>query len=167
MNWSRNSGRTLVIALGVMIVALVSGSILYMSLGRNRMPPALKATARRITVTEKAVSPQSSWRILVQHAKNSCERARSKCSVGFDALYQYGDRHFGLMTIAWQESEYEIDLYRFDAARKVWVSSPRKVNEIGDEPDTSRASDQWKVPKSRLDRWIADAHDIMKQKYSD
>lgn len=118
-----------------------------------------------LNVSEQETEAEKSWQILVSSAKRESEKDSAGYTVDFDAYHEYNDNAYGVLVLAWQQSEYEIDLYRYDEQKKVWTTSPRRENQIGIQIDTDSTTRQWNLPDDIIDKWVKEANDYMKTKY--
>ena len=114
---------------------------------RNGIPPAGKS------------EEQISWEKFAASAK---EGGGQGVSVDYDAYHQYGKEHFGILVVAWKDSEYEIDLYHYNPEKKDWELSP-VIQESVDTTDIPATSKKWGVPGNVLKGWI-DRADMEVQK---
>jgi len=83
-------------------------------------------------------------------------------------VHEDAGRYYGVIIFGPPESEWEMGLLRYDAAKNDWDKSATKVEhtEVEDYtmPDTASTAKQWGVPKEKLDAWIAQAEATMKKK---
>ncbi|HET6453744.1 MAG TPA: hypothetical protein VFI02_05020 [Armatimonadota bacterium] len=108
-----------------------------------------KPSRNGIPQAEKS-EEQLSWEKFAAEAR---AENNSNVSVDYDAYHQYGQEHFGVLVVAWKDSEYEVDLYHFDAEKRSWELSPVVQESVyaTDVPTTSR---KWGVPGNVIKGWI-------------
>ena len=68
-----------------------------------------------------------------------------------------------MIVLAWKDSEYEIDLFRYDPKTTGWLESPMRQDMPG--IDVEATSKRWGVPKETIQEWIDEATAVMKKKY--
>ena len=111
-------------------------------------------------------SPEQSWKNFVTDARAKCE-SHQGCSIDFEKLHEYEGRHFGIVVIGYKDSEYFVNLYRFDPATEKWIESPRITPEDGYEHiDISKTSQDWNVPDATIQGWIDEAETTVREIYS-
>jgi hypothetical protein len=118
-----------------------------------------------VKIAEVPVSVKPTWRKLVADAVESCKEAKD-CSIDFDAQHQYNGRYFGVMVVGWVNSEYEIELYRYDVTRRDWISSPRSEGEITESVDVAVTSRAWHLPRPVIEKWLKEAEDAAHMIYN-
>jgi len=151
----------------VLIIALAAG--VFVSL-RPHLPevvkepaPPPKPVSEQTPLNPKAVE---SWKAFVSSARAKCREQGPNCTLDYASIHQYGAQSFGVMVVAWKDSEYVIDLFRYDPAKNDWTVAPTKQTEMGSEQiDTASASKNWKVPRNLLDEWISKAESALRRRY--
>jgi hypothetical protein len=108
----------------------------------------------------------SSWKVFVDDARAKCAKEGPDCTLDYTALHEIGENTFGVMVIGWKDSEYVIDMYRFDPAEGKWIASPTKQTEEAEEIDTFAASRKWGISQAILQEWINAADKAVKHKYA-
>lgn len=116
-------------------------------------------------ISERETDVSHSWQILVSTTRRECAKDKSGASLDYESMHKHFSGTYGVIVLAWPQSEYIIDLYRYDPSKKVWTASPRRETDFGDEIDVSKASVKWTIPKEVLNGWINEAADYMKKKY--
>ena len=136
------------IALIILLVIVFSGLGVFLSVNKEKSRVSQTPAP---TVTERARSQaQVSWEKFAADARAACEQG---VSVDYDAYRQYGKEHFGILVVAWKDSEYEIDLYHYDPAKKDWELSP-VVQQSVYATDIPAASKKWGIPGNVIKGWI-------------
>ena len=167
--WSRTKrnavgrmlGRELIlmaVLLSMLILPLISGcSKPAAAPGKPRtvQPPGVE-------ISERNTRPRHSWGLFISSVKGRCAKSPG-CTLDYEAFHEYDGKAFGVMAIAWKDSEYEIDLYRYDPGKMGWADSPR--GESGLSVDVAKTSGMWGVPQSILQKWLKEAEDYMGRKY--
>ena len=163
MNRRRSSGKGLWVALVILLLAALGvGAYISIRGARRSEAPATPPEAANAPLNPIAVD---SWKNFVHEARARCEKEPG-CSLDYAAVHQVGDQSFGVIVTAWKDSEYSIDLLRYDPQPGSWVAAPTKKTDSGmEEIDTSAASKAWSVPQALLDDWIAQAQSSMTKKY--
>ena len=166
MTGNRSSRKGLWIAF-VILLAVALGAGVFMSMRRSRPPEAPKkppppAVAKPTPLNPRAVE---SWKNFVHESRAKCEQ-QPNCTLDYAAIHQYGAQSFGVMVVAWKDSEYTIDLMRYDPKSGSWVAAPTKKSDSEfEETDTAAASKKWQVPRKQLDGYISKAQSAMREKY--
>ena len=125
-----------------------------------------RQTAPGVEVTEPISEAELSWREFVDSAKEKCSESETTV-FGFEALHEYEGQSFGVMVVGWKDSEYVVDLFRYDPKEKEWVPGPISETDYGEDTvDTEAASKVWGVPKELLDQLINEAHEAMYGEHS-
>lgn len=113
-----------------------------------------------------ALSPEQSWKEYVSVARLKCE-SQEGCSLDHEKYREYEGHHYGVMIIGFKDSEYYLNLYRFDPEEVKWVDSPRSTSDVGyEDVDVPESSDQWGVPREVIEGWIDEADKTVKEIYS-
>ncbi|MHB1001064.1 MAG: hypothetical protein ACYC27_17615 [Armatimonadota bacterium] len=161
-----NSGKAVSILIIILLIGTVGLAAYYNSskqAGKTEDLPLRMS----LNVSERKTESESSWQILISSTKRECAKDSSGCTVDFDIYHEHDDKSYGILVLAWQESEYEIDLYRYDPLNRVWVDSPRhEINGLN-HIDTALTSKKWKLPEDTINQWIKEADDFMKNKYGE
>ena len=148
------------IALVILLLIVFSGLGVFLSVDREKTsvpdtPPPM--------ITERPRSEeQVSWE---KFAASARQGGGEGVSVDYDAYHQYGNEHFGVMVVAWKDSEYEVDLYHFNPAKKDWELSPI-VRDSADTTDIPETSKKWGVPGNVIKGWIDRADTEVQRKYN-
>jgi len=112
------------------------------------------------------ITAEQSWNEFVADARSECE-SQPGCSVDYEKLHEYDGRHFGVMIVGYEDSEYFVSLYRFDPDSNEWVESPRSTPADGYEHiDVPATSEQWDVPEATIKGWIDEANRTVREIYS-
>ena len=136
------------IALVVLLLVVFSGLGIFLSVDKEKAVPTETPVP---TITERQKSEgQLKWE---EFAASAREGGGRDVSVDYDAYHQHEDEHFGILVVAWQDSEYEIDLYHYDAEKKDWELSP-VVEENAYATDIPATSEKWGVPGNVIKGWI-------------
>ena len=144
------------VALIILLIIVFSGLGIFLSLDKPK--PVHETPAPTITERPKSAE-QVSWEKFTASARAGCEKG---VSVDYDAYHQYGQEHFGVLVVAWKDSEYEIDLYHYNTEKKDWELSP-VVQQSVYATDVPATSKKWGVPGSVVKGWI-DRADMEVQK---
>ena len=144
----------------------VGAALVVLILSGCRPPPT--PVQKPAPAPKPTVNAVGSWKAFVQDARDDCAKEKeSPGSVDYQKLYAHGGQSFGVMIVGWPESEYFIDLYRFDAKSDKWIDSPRSSPDGGyDSVDVPAASKQWKVPEATIRQWLDEADRTVKDVYS-
>jgi len=152
------------VVIAVLLVAAVAAGV-FVSVSKRGIRtgagkvgvPSGPAADRAVHISKAA----QSWQEFVASAKKKCD---VNVSVDYEAFHEYAGQSFGVMVVAWKDSEYEVDVYRYDPDKKDWVIGPfhREYPAI----DTGAASKTWDVPQRILDQWIDEADAVVKKKYA-
>ena len=145
------------IALILLLIIVFSGLGVLLSVGRDSSrvsetpAPIITEKPSRKGIPQAGKSEeQLSWEKFASEARAGND---SSVSVDYDAYHQYGQEHFGILVVAWKDSEYEVDLYHFDPEKRSWELSPVIQESVyaTDVPATSR---KWGVPGNVIKGWI-------------
>lgn len=152
--------RRVIISLGLVIIIL-SGC---------KPPPTpvqKPAPAPKAEVQETVVITAESWKKFVADTRSECEK-NPGCTLDYDKLHEYDGRFFGVTVIGYKESEYYLDLFRFDPKSDKWIGSPRTtMGEISQESiDVPATSKEWSVPEATIRQWLDEADRTVKEIYS-
>ncbi|MHB1455871.1 MAG: hypothetical protein ACYC0V_03040 [Armatimonadota bacterium] len=152
--------------LGVGLLAIVVLMIYFYS-GTILNPRLVSEEESQISpsISEHETDASRSWQILVSTTRRECSKDKSGAALDYESLHKYTNGAYGVMVLAWPQSEYMIELYRYDPSKKVWTASPRRETDFGDEIDVAKTSAEWSVPKNVLNGWINEAVNYMKKKY--
>jgi hypothetical protein len=145
------------IALIILLIIVFSGLGVLLSVNKDKSrvfeTPASIITekpSRKGTPQAEKTEAQLSWEKFAAEAR---AENNSKVSVDYDAYHQYGQEHFGVLVVAWKDSEYEIDLYHFDPEKRSWELSP-VIQESVYATDIPAVSKKWGVPGNVIKGWI-------------
>ncbi len=152
------------VVVAVLLVAAVAAGV-FVSISKRGIRtgagkagvPSGPADDRAVRISEAA----RSWQEFVASGRKKCDVT---VSIDYEALHEYDGQSFGVMVVAWKDSEYEVDVYRYDPAKKDWVIGPFHREYPG--MDTGAASKTWGVPQGILDQWIDEAGAVVKKKYA-
>lgn len=154
-----NHGRVR-ITLVILLLIVSSGLGVFLSVNKDKSRVSETPVP---TVNERPrPDPQVSWEKFAANARAACGQG---ASVDYDAYRQYGKEHFGILVVAWKDSEYEIDLYHYDPEKKDWDLSP-VVQESVYATDVPAASKKWGVPGNVIKGWIDRADTEVQRKYN-
>lgn len=107
-----------------------------------------------------------SWREFVADARAECEK-NPTCTLDYDKTHEHQGHYYGVMVVGYRESEYYVDLYRFDPKADKWIGGPRTMTEVGIEDiDYAATSKQWNVPEATIRQWTDLAARTVKEIYS-
>lgn len=148
-------------ALVLMLVVTLAAGVFF---GLNRKPAAVQSP--RADDTQLHADAATSWKVFVDDARAKCEKADPKCTVDYTALRDAGGHSFGVTVIGWKDSDYIIDVYRFDPATRKWEPAPTIESDGAVQVDTTETSRRWAVPEGILKDWIDAANSAVKHKYA-
>ena len=137
----------------------------YARVGKHQQSPTGNAPEISPNISERETDAARSWQILVSTTRCECAKDKSGGALDYELLHQYQGASYGVMVLAWPQSEYSIEVYKYDQVKKVWTASPRKATDFGDEIDVAKTSAKWGVPGAVIDEWVKLASDFMKKKY--
>ena len=149
----------------MLAVGLCAIAVLTIYFYSGTVPHRPSASENEPKISERETDVSRSWEILVSTTRRECAKDKSGAALDYESLHWHQSGAYGVIVLAWPQSEYIIELYRYDPSKKVWTTSPRKETDFGDEIDTAKASVQWAIPKQVLNGWINEAVDYMKKKY--
>jgi len=148
------------VRIAVVVLLLIVFSGLGILLSVDKVQPPVREETPAPTITERPSrngipqagksEAQMSWKKFADDARAACEK---DVSVDYDAYHQYGEEHFGILVVAWKDSEYEVDLYHFEPEKKDWELSP-VVQESVYATDIPATSKKWGVPGNVIKGWI-------------
>ncbi|HEY3298528.1 MAG TPA: hypothetical protein VGK34_07725 [Armatimonadota bacterium] len=160
---SQVSGRASTVVL--LVLALTAAMLLFLhENGTIEKLPEQKRPPVKVEIKDTTASPKQGWNVFVNSISKSCEGKQPPVSVAYNALHEYKGGYFGVLVIAWQESEYEVNLYRFDQHTTGWRPSSIMQSDGMGGVDVARTSSQWGVPKETIESWLKKAHDFMQNK---
>lgn len=108
---------------------------------------------------------EASWKDFVADARAEAQMHEG-VSIDYESLHKQDGHNYGVMVVAWENSEYEVDLYRFDPEVGDWELSPGLEEGIY-VTDVPAASKEWGVPADIIETWLSEAHSAVKSKYAD
>lgn len=112
------------------------------------------------------VRAEESWNAFLDDVRTRC-KPEEGCTIDYERLREYDGRHFGITVIGYKDSEYFVDLHRFDSGSNEWIGSPRVQPEDGYEHiDVPATSEQWDVPEATVRGWIDEAERTVREIYS-
>ncbi len=163
----KRSGKTGIwVALILLAIAALAAGV-FVGISRSKRLAA-QANAREMTkpVDMQAVAT-SSWKCFVNEARVNSASSGHECSVDYTALEHFGGNSYGIMIVAYKDSEYSLDVFRYNPATKDWNSAPVKQDEQGfSKIDTPYVAELWDLPKEKLEAWMAAANKAAKVRYS-
>jgi len=127
-------------------------------------PPAVKHEVKVEVKENLPDSPTESWTTFTKSIKAKCAKPGANASLDYDLLHDYKGDKYGITVIARKESEYEIDLYRFDKVSATWEESPIIEGETT-MIDTKETSKKWNLPEKTVKVWIDKTDKLMQKKY--
>lgn len=149
-----------------LIVSLVLTAFILSGCKQPPTPVQAPPPAPRAEAPKPADVAAESWQKLVADARAECEK-NPGCTLDYEKMHEHDGRFFGVTVIGYKDSEYYVDLFRFDPKTDKWTDSPHTMTETGlegiDYPTTSK---QWNVPEKMLQTWIALADRTVKEIYS-
>lgn len=153
--------------LSVVLLLAAGGLAVYFFVGTKPSGSSASGDGSQISpsISERETDASRSWQILVSTTRRECAKDKSGAALDFESLQKYRSGAYGVMVLAWPQSEYVIELYGYDPFKKVWVAGPRRETDFGDEIDIVKTSETWAVPKEVLSGWIDEAAGYMKRKY--
>lgn len=152
------------LAVGLLAIAVLT-IYFYSGTGLHRQSASENEPQISSSISERETDVSRSWQILVSTTRRECAKDKSGAALDYESLHRHPSGVYGVIVLAWPQSEYVIELYRYDPSKKVWTASPRKETDFGEEIDVSKASANWAIPKEVLNGWINEAVDYMKKKY--
>ena len=163
------TGSGLTVFLVILAILLVVGAAFLFTMN-NHEPVTVHNNAPRapkpdVKISETNKYPERSWDMFVSSISKRCSK-EPNCSLDYKAFHEYNGQSFGITVLAWKDSEYVVELYRYDPKRMGWTESPRSVTEGFEYVDTSAASKKWGVPQDVLKKWLKEAEDFMTKKYN-
>jgi len=127
-------------------------------------PPA--APVQKPPAPAPVVDAGQSWKDFTAVARLKCE-SDPGCTLDYEKLHEYEGHYYGAMIIGYKDSEYYLNLYRFDPKEVKWVDSPRSTSDVGyEDVDVPASSDRWGVPREVIQGWIDEADKTVKEVYS-
>jgi hypothetical protein len=152
-----------ILVLGIAVLVAAGGCRNRTEVREVKAPPPIEKPAPSAEATQEALDAARSWIELLSTAMRNCE---ANCTIDYQALHEYEGHSYGIMVVAWRDSEYIIDLYRYDSGKKKWTDAPTFEADYGEAVDTATASKQWGVPQNEILKWINEADDAMGKKYN-
>lgn len=161
----RPSNRTSLWIPLVLFLIVVTAAGVLLSINRSR-PVTGTVTPPATTETHQPdYAAATSWKVFTDDARAKCKKEGPNCTLDYTALHEIGEHSYGVMVVGWKDSEYIIDMYRYDPASNKWVPAPTKQTMEAEEIDTFAASKKWGVPMDVLDEWITSAEKAVKRVY--
>ena len=138
-------------------------------LARSKYPvtpkPLVKAPISKHVHATAKPTPPNSWSTFVASLKKSCAQKDDTITVDYDAMHEYAGRSYGVVVIAWKDSEYEVDLYRSDPKTSGWEASPIHEGDGMGIVDVRATAKKWKLPEESISEWLTAANQFMHEKY--
>ncbi len=129
-------------------------------------PTSVQQPAPRPEAQKPIVIAAESWKAFVADARSECEK-NPGCTLDYDKLHDHEGAHFGVTVIGYKDSEYFVNLFRFDPESGKWIESPRSTPAEGYEDiDVPATSKQWNVPEATIRQWIEQANRTVKEIYA-
>ncbi|HUV05893.1 MAG TPA: hypothetical protein VMX94_12390 [Armatimonadota bacterium] len=149
--------------LAILILGAASTAILPGCSRSSTRKEQAKPRAAVRTERPRKSQAQLSWERLVAGAKQRCHES-GNVSVDFDAFHEYAGQGFGVMSVAWKDSEYEVDLFRYNPNKKDWETSP-VIDQTWNMVDVPATSKRWGVPEKVIQSWIDEVDKAVRRKY--
>ena len=166
MERDRSSRFGLWIAVILVAVLSAAGGALV-NMGYLKPHKAVIVPATPVEQPRATNDAASSWKVFVDEARATCEKDNPLFTVDYTALHEVGEHSYGVMIIACRESEYVVDMFRYDPASNKWLPAPTRHTELGfEEIDTALVSRKWGVSQAILEQWINAANRAAKHKYA-
>ena len=149
----------LIVVLLICIVAISGCSRFFQN--EKPKPPAIE-------IKEKAKpEAEQSWDKRVAEAKSKISK-EPYTIFGHEVYHEYNGQGFGIMIVGWKDSEYVVDLYRYNPAKKAWESAPTHMPSDGgyEEIDTAAASKKWGISDKVIKAWLDDAEEAAKKEFA-
>jgi len=158
------------IYISMLIAALAAGCI-YLWISRDSQrsnkhaEKAKQQAVVSIDIKEMPSPADMHWKTFLDSLKRNCEK-EGNVSIDYVSAYRVRKNDFRSIVIAWKDSEYEIDLYRYNAALSGW--EPASMHEVDgmEVVDVAVTARKWKIPESVIQSWIDEARKYMSNKYS-
>lgn len=152
-----------------MLIVILLACITAIS-GCNRLfhREQIKPKPPVVEIKEKNKSEaEQSWDKRVADAKSKISK-ETDVIFGHEAYHEYNGQSFGVMIIGWKDSEYVVDLYRYNPVKKGWENAPTHVSkESGYEYiDTASVSKKWGIPEEIIKKWLDDAEKAAKKNFA-